>query len=275
MSQIMFAENARGDRRATFPEFAGATHVGRHRDRNGDCFAVRPDLGLFMVADGVRKWDGGDVAAKMAVDLVSSFLANPETTWPGGAPWSVGDPRATFVAAVMHAHNRIAAVARAARQANGRGMATTFAGVLVEAGAVHVAHVGDSRVYRLRGGVLEALTADHTVANELIWQGVPPETALRRPDRWSLSRALGVGDRAPVSARFEHAAPGDVLLLCTDGLHDLVPASELRALLLQLEGLEVGLNRLIECANDHGETDNITAILLRWETTDVRRRPRG
>jgi serine/threonine protein phosphatase PrpC len=240
---------------------AGASHTGRRRPHNEDAFGVRPELGLFMVADGVARNAGGAVASSLAVELVPGFLRG-DATWPDGVAGDRDDPRGVLVAAVTLANERIH---RAGLQrADLHRMATTFAGVLVDGERVAVVHVGDSRVYRLRGERLEALTEDHTFANALIAEGTPEHEALALPNAPMLVRALGAKERVDVSARIETAAPGDVLLLCTDGLHGVLAAPEIAGIILEASDLRAVAERLVARTNERGGPDNVTVVLVRW-----------
>ena len=248
-------------------EAAGATHPGLRRPANEDAFALLPELGLFMVANGVSRNAAGKVASAMAVDLVGRFLRG-DATWPPGVPGDDSDPLAFFVAAVKRANERIFHTGQ--RRDDRRGMATTFAGVLVDEGRVRVVHAGDSRVYRLRGRTLERLTEDHSFANEMIAQGMPEAEALALPQAPMLTRALGVGETVAVSARLESAAPGDVLLGCTDGLHGVVAAPEIAGIVMEARDPQAAVRRLIARANERGGPDNVTAVLVRWTGTGGR-----
>jgi len=241
-------------------EAAGATHPGRRRAANEDAFAVLPEIGLFMVADGVAQKAAGDVAAAMAVDLVARYLRG-DATLPTGVPGDDQDPLALFVAAVKRANERIFHVGQ--RRDDRRGMATTFAGVQVGAGRVRIVHAGDSRVYRLRGGMLEPMTEDHSFANAMIAGGMPEAEALALPRAPMLTRALGVGESVEVSARLESAAPGDVLLVCTDGLHGVVAAPEMARVLAEAASARAAAEALVVLANERGGPDNVTAVVLR------------
>jgi protein phosphatase len=241
---------------------AGATHPGRRRQTNEDSFAVRLDLGLFMVADGVATRAEGDVASSTAIELIAGFFADPSATWPPDVVGTLEDPRARFMAAVKHANQHVHRLAQ--RVPRGEGMATTFAGIFVEKEHVCVVHAGDSRVYRLRAGTLEALTADHNFANELIARGMPREIAEARGDRYALTRALGLQERIAIATRHETALPGDLVLLCSDGLTDAVTDGELTLMLVEAGDLATTVDQLIGRANENGGPDNVTAVLVRW-----------
>jgi protein phosphatase len=180
---------------------------------------------------------------------------------PDDAESTVGTLHARLVGAVTLANQSIYATGARHR---GPGMATTFAGVLVERDCSCVVHLGDSRVYRLRDGGLEALTQDHNVANELMWRGAPPEFVRERRDRGHLSRALGSTPNPELAVRIESARPGDLLLLSTDGLHRVVPEDEIVSILLEADGVDVAVDSLIGRANERGGPDNVTAVVVRW-----------
>jgi protein phosphatase len=241
---------------------AGATHPGRRRHANEDSFAVRADLGLFMVADGVATRADGAIASATALDLVAAFFADPTSTWPPDVPGTLGQAPARFMAAVKHANQHIHRLAR--RAPRGDGMATTFVGALLEEDRVCIVHAGDSRAYRLRAGKLEALTVDHNFASELIARGMPAEIAETRADRHALTRALGLQERIAITTRHEAALPGDLMLLCSDGLSDAVTFGELTAILVEAGDLATTVDRLIGRANENGGPDNVTAVLVQW-----------
>ncbi|WP_437638476.1 PP2C family protein-serine/threonine phosphatase [Sorangium sp. So ce854] len=144
-------------------EAAAQSDVGRRRSRNEDSFAALPCLGLFMVADGLGGNAGGEVASRMAIEVVKSCFeeeGDMEDTWPHGTAKPRDYDEVRLILSVRRANRAIYEVSQ--RRDEVRGMATTFAGVLLGAGMAYIAHVGDSRVYRMRGGKLERLTQDHT-----------------------------------------------------------------------------------------------------------------
>jgi serine/threonine protein phosphatase PrpC len=145
-------------------EAFGLSDVGRAREQNEDCFAVLPHLGLFMVTDGMGGHAGGEIASRMAVDSVREVLEDPDATWPLGpaAPCRFPGPT-VLVAGVELANARI--FADAARKPARRGMGTTFVGALAWGDRMVIAHVGDSRAYRLRGRQLDSITEDHSLVS--------------------------------------------------------------------------------------------------------------
>ena len=151
-------------------EVAGETNVGRNRNHNEDNFAIMPDFGLFLVADGMGGHASGEVASKMAVDSMQEFFTqtqdDPERTWPYKMDRSKGYEENRLITGIKLANLRIYETAQ--REAKKRGMGTTFVGIFSANDGVYVAHVGDSRVYRFRDGKLEALTEDHSLLNDYI-----------------------------------------------------------------------------------------------------------
>jgi protein phosphatase len=243
-------------------EAAACTDIGRVRETNQDAFLVRDDLGLFVVADGMGGHVSGELAASIAVTTLERVYDDPEITQPRTDPGSPADVLALLIGAVKNANDRIQDVA--AQDRSKRGMGTTIVAALVLGDTVSVAHIGDSRVYRLRDKQLQQLTEDHTVRNEWIRQGAAVELANTLPMGRALTRALGTRPTVEVSTRLETVRPGDILLLCSDGLHGVVPPEELTGILLELGDLASGVERLITRANDRGGPDNSTAILVRW-----------
>jgi serine/threonine protein phosphatase PrpC len=220
---------------------------------------VDPTLGLFMVADGLGGRDLGHAASTMAVSAVQQMVEDALDRRPGDRPVA----SRVISTALRHANACIHSAA--SKQPPGRGMATTFAGVLIDGTEVCLAHVGDSRAYRLRDDELELMTADHSLVNDLLARGVAPEWAEALPTRGALTRALGLEANVDVTLRLETVKPGDVLLLCTDGLSGVVDLEDIAYILSQHVDLEEIAAKLIEEANDIGGPDNITVVLVRWD----------
>jgi protein phosphatase len=243
-------------------EAAARTDIGRMRETNQDALLVRNDLGLFVVVDGMGGHAAGELAASIAVTTIEGIYDDPEITPPRVEPGPPGNALARLVAAIKNANSRIQDAA--AQDRSKRGMGTTVVAALVCGDTICLAHIGDSRIYRLRAGQLEQLTDDHTVGAEWIKQGAAAELATRLPMGRALTRALGTRPTVEVSARLEAILPGDVLLLCSDGVHGVLPRDELTGILLELDDLSHGVDRLIARSNDRGGPDNSTAILARW-----------
>jgi protein phosphatase len=239
------------------------TDVGRARERNEDSFAVYPHLGLFMVADGMGGHAGGEVASRMAIDNVREMFDDPDTTWPRGNVPPCRFPGATVLeAGIQLANARI--FAASARDRALRKMGTTFVGALAWGDRMVIAHVGDSRCYRLRGRRLDLLTEDHSLVNDHIRAGIlMPENAHLSPFRHAITRSVGSHSEVHVEMRVDSTFPGDVYLLCSDGLSNVVEPPELTAILLEQRDLCRAASHLVERANDLGGPDNVTAVLVR------------
>lgn len=220
--------------------------VGRVRGRNEDSFLVDASASLFAVADGMGGHAAGDVASQTAI---AAFHAAFLETRSG-------------VAAVKSANRAV--FERATSEPEKSGMGTTLTGIHVFGNAVFAAHVGDSRLYLLRNGELTQLTRDHTVAQDMIEKGaLTKRDAMQHPMSSMLTRSLGLRADVDVDV-FEHnVAPGDLLLLCSDGLTGMVTDEDLAAMLKQEKSLEEIVEDLIAAANLRGGTDNITAMLIR------------
>jgi len=248
-------------------EAAGGTHTGQLRATNEDRFAIVRDLGLCVVADGLGGHSAGEVAAQLAIDEVTTYLreAAPDPT-PREKESEDTGPRFTIgllALAVQHANKAIHLAARNVAACNGMG--TTIAAVLVVGGSsAFLAHVGDSRVYRLRGGQLQRLTEDHSWTEEYLrTHGAGADLRVAQARSHLLTRCLGSSADVRVSLHFERFDPGDVVLLCTDGVWNVVEAEVIAQVLSEAGDLQRAADRLIDLANVAGGPDNITAILLR------------
>jgi protein phosphatase len=242
--------------------YAGLTDPGRVRPLNEDGLLLLPGAGVFAVADGLGGLDGGDIASRTALQALAALY-----TAPGGAPCCplfppedehpAGPPLAAVVAAVN---------LRTFRQkiALGRNMATTLAMIQCCGPTAAVVHVGDSRVYRWRGGELRCLTRDHSLVNELCDQGaMTPSQAEQSRQRHVITRAIGAAATVAPTVNTCDLLPGDLLLLCTDGLTAMLADTEISALLknnADRPGQTVA--RLVAAANEAGGRDNVTVVLV-------------
>jgi protein phosphatase len=245
---------------------AFATHPGLRRPGNEDAFCVRPDLGLYLVADGMGGHAAGEVASRLAVDVIEAFIgetrdADLNRTWPFPYDTNLSLDGNRLKAAFRLANRRLAA-AMAGDDAL-RGMATTAAAILIGRKAPVVAHVGDSRVYLWRDGQLRQLTQDHSWVGEQVRAGMLSDADARRhPWRNVVTRALAGGDDPEVEVSETELAAGDRLLLCSDGLSAVVAQERLEAIFAERRSLDETCQTLIEAPNDAGGPDNITAVVL-------------
>lgn len=235
------------------PQVSGLTDVGCVRPRNEDSifYADHPCLSrvLAVVADGMGGHAGGAVASRIAVEsLREAWLLAPA---PVTAAW-LGE-------AIQQANRRIAD--KAAVEPGLAGMGTTVVAVVAGEGELHVAHVGDSRAYLCRGSALRQLTLDHSVVQELVNNGTLTEAeAERSPMRHYLSRSLGVEAGVKVDITSLPTLPGDRLLLCSDGLSNLVSPVELETVLAGSDDMARVCEQLLSLALSRGASDNVSVI---------------
>jgi PPM family protein phosphatase len=224
--------------------------TGRQRRANEDSLMVRSPL--FVVADGMGGAQAGEVASKVAVEAFQAGL-------PDGSP-----PEASLASLTQAANARIHELSHA--NAEQAGMGTTLTAIYVGEREVAIAHVGDSRAYCLRDGELLRLTDDHSLVDELMRQGrLTPEEAVEHPQRSVITRALGIEGDVDVDTRSFRGLPGDVYLLCSDGLTTMISEEQIAETLLRPGSLRDAGEALIAAANQAGGRDNITVVLVRLE----------
>jgi serine/threonine protein phosphatase PrpC len=233
--------------RPTWATRSGArTDRGRVRTHNEDAFLVRPPL--FCVADGI----GGQAAGQVASATVAETIAELVSREPA-QPADIGRM-------LVAANARLRSRSSADPALRGMGSTCTLALVTHE---LHIAHVGDSRLYRLRDGVLQRLTSDHTLVAQLVEAGhVTAEQALTDSGRHVLFRALGASDHVDVDQTRHDLKSGDRLLICSDGLTGMIRDDTLRDLLLAVADPQHAVDALVDAANLAGGEDNITAVVV-------------
>jgi serine/threonine protein phosphatase PrpC len=238
---------------------AAVSDAGRRRLRNEDAFVCEPPF--FAVADGM----GGARAGEIAARLAATALEESATDARG---------QEDVVELILEANRRI--WERALADPSTAGMGTTVTAALVDeaSGEIAIGHVGDSRMYRLRDGALEQLTTDHSLVAELVQSGVlTPEEAENHPQRSAITRALGTDPSVEVEAFTAAVLPGDVYLLCSDGLSTMLGDDELAAALgVATSDPGEAAEQLVEAANARGGEDNITVVL--FEITEGEAPPR-
>jgi protein phosphatase len=237
-------------------EAVGLTHTGLVRAANEDALLVRPDLGLYAVSDGMGGAAAGELAAHMAIDAVREEIEGSGALHPAHAGPLLLRSGVETANALIHAIGEA--------DPRKRGMGTTFTGLLVFGGRIALAHVGDSRAYLLRGRRFEQLSEDHSLVAELVRAGaLTPEEAATSPRRNELVRAVGVDIDVEVDTRIAAVEPGDVYLLCSDGLHGYVDDETIAAVLRAEQDLTRAAHCLIAQALDAGGYDNVTVALAR------------
>src|SRR5215212_1337771 len=244
----------------------GLTHVGRQRQHNEDAFLVENDARLFLVADGMGGHAAGEIASRIAVDSINEFIVHTKEddgTWPHAYDEHYRRSTNRLMAALRMANTRVLEAMR--KDARLRGMGTTVVAALAEEGTVSVAHVGDSRAYLIRDGHLSRITNDHSWVFEQVQAGMLTEAeAEKHPLRNVITRALGGALSVTPDASEVESQPGDVYLLCSDGLTGMVPEDEILRIVSQNEkDLEKACQTVIDIANERGGLDNVTAILVK------------
>ncbi len=241
---------------------AFAMSITGRRAHNEDAVCLRPDLGLFIVADGMGGYDGGEVASQVAVtaieELVARTASDADVTWPYRA-----DPRLDPVASELAVATRLAdARIGAAKVGPLAQMGSTVVALRLDVARclVAIGHVGDSRAYRLRAGRLDRLTIDHSLWEELVAGGASPVERDAFPYRHVITRALGT-PRAEPALRLESLAVGDTFLLCSDGLSEVLTDDVLIAALARPAA--VACRALVDAAYAAGSKDNISAVVVR------------
>jgi serine/threonine protein phosphatase PrpC len=240
---------------------------GLRRTSNEDSFSNRPDVGLFVVADGMGGHVAGEVASRVAVEAISAFIeetagADKNRTWPFPFEPTLSLEANRLKAAFRLANRRIAAAIADSHDL--RGMATTASAILLGRTQACVAHVGDSRVYAFRDGELQQITHDHSWVEEQVRAGtMTPSAARQHPWRNVVTRALSGGDDPEVDVVEVVPRGGERYLLCSDGLFSVVPDQAIAQVLGDAKlSLEQVCERLIETANAAGGPDNITTLVL-------------
>ncbi len=246
---------------------AGETNVGMKRNHNEDNFSIIEESGLYIVADGMGGHASGEVASKMAVDSMKEFFVatanDPERTWPYKMDRSKGYEENRLITAIKLANLRIYESAQ--RDSRQRGMGTTIVTIFAVEDGVYTAHVGDSRVYRIREGKIEQLTEDHSLLNDYIkMKRLTPEEIANFPHKNVIVRALGMKDTVKVDTHFDQPKANDTYLLCSDGLSGPVNDPDILEITQSSPDIKVAATRLIERANANGGPDNITVVLARW-----------
>ncbi len=240
----------------------GLSDVGRSRSHNEDCFGIDSDRGVYVVADGMGGHGHGEVASRIAVETIRQALSQPGSL-AGGQGETVELKRHSQLlkAAVGRAHKK---VVQAVQQDSAlAGMGTTVVSFMLEEAVGAIAHVGDSRAYRFRGGVLELITEDHTWVNEQVVAGYLSEDQARaHPLKSVVTRAIGGDGEIEVDVREIDVRSGDLFLLCSDGLTTMLSDEEIHSNLNLEEPLERLCTKLVEAANVRGGLDNVTVVLL-------------
>ena len=247
-------------------DFAALTDPGRIRANNEDTIAFEPSLGLVLLADGMGGYNGGEVASGMAIALLQASFGR----WLAHAgPYA--HPKAIKRALQAGTDEANAAILEAGvANVQLQGMGTTLVLAAFGTQRAIVGHIGDSRCYRLRDQKLELLTRDHSLLQEQLDAGaITPEQAVQSPHRNLVTRALGIERQVDLEMHEHTVQAGDLFLLCSDGLSEMVQDAQLFTILLQDVALPEKATLLVATANDNGGRDNISVVLARAGGTDA------
>jgi PPM family protein phosphatase len=252
-------------------EVAGTTHVGMKRNHNEDNYLLLPDDLLFVVADGMGGHSSGEIASKIAVDELADFFKmtgkDHDATWPFKMDKTRNYDENRLATGIKLANARI--FERAATDTRYKGMGTTIVTVhFAPNKAAYIGHVGDSRVYFLRDGVLKQITEDHSLLNDYLKsKKLTPAEIESFPHKNVIVRALGMKDTVQVDVARMDPQEGDIFMLCSDGLSGMVPDPMIQEALSKAPDLESAGKQLIDMANAAGGTDNVTCVLARYHAS--------
>ena len=247
-------------------EVANISDTGQKRPHNEDSAVTDSGLGLAIVADGMGGYKAGEVASAIAAQTILQEtrdhlkdLKNGEVDGESG----LSQASLLIKDAVMQANSHVYRTAQEVPQC--QGMGTTVVVVLHHRNRVTVAHVGDSRVYRLRGGELKQVTSDHSLIQELVDRGFfTPEEAAENTPKNLVTRALGIEETVEVDVQEHESEPGEIYMLCSDGLNDMVDDEEIHLTLSKYSAnLVKAASALVGLANENGGKDNISVVLIR------------
>lgn len=242
----------------------GRTDTGMVREHNEDCFLVMPESGIAILADGMGGHLAGEVASAMAIDKVTHSLRQALATAGRKNDGQAASPEAqALVEAIQAANSAIHAASM--NRPEQAGMGTTIVAATFHDQVLTVAHVGDSRLYRYRQGVLSQVTEDHSMVQELLRRGLmTPEEARTSVNRNLVTRALGVDPMVEVEVKEQSFEDGDVYLMCSDGLNDVLLDEEIAAILGEhLADLDMAAQKMITEVNARGGPDNVSIVLVR------------
>jgi serine/threonine protein phosphatase PrpC len=245
--------------------YAAKTDQGLKRNHNEDYFCLIEEEQLFLVADGMGGHACGEVASKMAADVIREFFArtrDEDVTWPYKMDHNLSVLENRLSVGIRLANKKIHE--SASKDVRLNGMGTTVVIGQIADDRFYVAHVGDSRCYRVRGGQLKQITRDHSLLEDYkeARPGMSDEEQRKFPHKNVITRALGMRDTVQVDINGEDIEDGDIFLLCSDGLSGLVTDAILLENLKAGGDLDAAVTKLVGAANAAGGTDNITVLVL-------------
>ncbi len=245
--------------------YAAKTDVGMKRTHNEDYFSLIEDEQLFIVADGMGGHASGEVASKMSAETIGEFYQrtkDEEATWPYKMDRSLSYIENRLVCSIKLGNLRI--FETSCRDIRYKGMGTTIVCGLVSGDKIYIAHVGDSRAYRLRNGGVEQLTRDHSLLED--YKEAKPDMTddeeRNFPHKNVITRALGMRETVQVDIRAHQVEDGDTFVFCSDGLSGMVPDLQISEIVANAKSLERAVAELVDAGNRAGGTDNITVLVL-------------
>lgn len=248
----------------------GITDVGQKRQNNEDNYLINDEINLYVVADGMGGHVGGEYASQIAVTTIEEVIQNVESQ---DFEWEEGIPRPGKLAgeklkyAIRLAGKRI--FERTTAEPELRGMGTTTVAMLFERNRIYLAHVGDSRAYLIRTGNVHQITEDHSLVNEQIKAGlISPESAKNHKLKNIITRSVGYQEDVEIDTMVRPVQEGDRYVLCSDGLSNLVDATEIKEVVAN-HGSEQAAQKLVELANSRGGDDNITVVIASVDEIDA------
>ncbi len=249
------------------------TDVGRKRDHNEDNFYLHKEANLFIVADGMGGHEAGEVASQMIVEAIRDFFIrtgnDPDATWPYKMYKNKTYEENRLIIAIKEGNKKVNNLSKKKFGENTKhGMGTTVTSLLISDGGAYSAWVGDSRIYRFRDDILEQISEDHSLLNEMIKKNdMTQEEIDNFPHKNVILRAVGLKPEVEVDVKFEKLKDGDIYLLCSDGLSGEVEDDEMEEILRKHSSdLEEANKQLIAAANKNGGKDNITSALVKYNS---------
>ncbi|HVO11909.1 MAG TPA: Stp1/IreP family PP2C-type Ser/Thr phosphatase [Vicinamibacteria bacterium] len=246
----------------------GRTDVGRRRKINEDSLLVSPETNLYAVCDGMGGHNAGEVASRMAIETLASFVeksaVEQEITWPWGIDAGLSFDANRLKTAIKLANARVFHAADNREELTGMG--TTIVAAVVSGNKMTIGSAGDSRCYLVRNDQLKQLTRDDSWVSAALGEGIlNSDDVEHHPLRNVITKAVGARDSIDIDTIEHTLEPGDVAMLCSDGLHGMLNDQELARLLIPVpESLEQATARLVDSANEAGGRDNVTVVLLRY-----------
>lgn len=251
--------------------YAAKTDVGMKRTHNEDYFSLLEEDQLFLVADGMGGHASGEVASKMATESIQEFFArtkDDDVTWPYKMDRRLSYVENRLVVGVKLANQRI--FEAALKDLRLKGMGTTIVGGQIVGDKLYIAHVGDSRCYRMRAGQIQQMTRDHSLLEDYkdAKPGMSDEEQRKFPHKNVITRALGMRDTVQVDVHAQDIQDGDVYLFCSDGLSGMIEDDAIASVLKSSPDLEQAVSQLVDAANQAGGTDNVTVLALQCLTSN-------